>query len=192
VLPAVLVAASIFGVPYAYAVVRERHLRNFRVVEDRVLYRSGQLSPDGLKRVIHDYGIRSVVCFRDVDEGTTGEPPDQWEESLCRGLGINYFRLPLRVWAVDENGIVPADENAKRFLEIMSDSRNWPVLAHCYRGVHRTGTYCSIYRMECNGWTNDEAIGELKALGYDTFERDEDVRDYLRGYVPGRNCGGKR
>jgi protein tyrosine/serine phosphatase len=191
-LPAVLIAASIAGVPYAYALVREKHLRNFRVVEDRVLYRSGQLSPAGLERVIHDYGIRTVVCFRDIDEGETGPPPDQWEEVLCRRLGINYYRLPLRVWAVNEKGIVPAEENARRFLEIVSDPQNRPVLAHCYRGVHRTGAYCAIYRMECSGWTNDEAIGELKALGYTTFETDEDVREYLRGYVPGRKHAGKK
>jgi protein tyrosine/serine phosphatase len=182
-LPAFLVAVSIFALPYAYALYRERHLRNFRVVEDGVLYRSGQLSPAGLERVIHDYGIRSVVCFRDVEEGKATVPPDQWEEQLCARLGINYYRLPLRHWAM-EDGKVPAEENARRFIEIISDPRNRPVLAHCYRGVHRTGAYCAIYRMECSGWSNEEAIGELKAMGYDTFEQDEDVRDYLRGYAP--------
>jgi protein tyrosine/serine phosphatase len=189
-LPAAIVAASIFGVPYAYAIVRDKHLRNFRVVEDRVLYRSGQLSPAGLERVIHDYGIRSVVCFRDVEEGKATAPPDQWEEELCARLGVNYYRLPLRVWAADEKGAVPAEQNVKRFLEILADPKNRPVLAHCYRGVHRTGAYCAIYRMQCNGWTNEDAIGELKALGYTTFETDEDVRDYLRGYTPsGKNAG---
>ena len=35
------------------------HLRNFGVVEDGVLYRSGQLNPPGLKRVLADYRIKT-------------------------------------------------------------------------------------------------------------------------------------
>jgi len=36
-LPAVLVAVSIVVLPYEYSRVRERNLRNFRVVQDGVL-----------------------------------------------------------------------------------------------------------------------------------------------------------
>jgi protein tyrosine/serine phosphatase len=188
-LPAVLVALAVVGLPYAYACVRERHLRNVRVVEEGALVRSGQLSPAGLGRVIHDYDIRTVVCFRDVEEGKTAVPPDQWEEAFCKNLGINYFRMPLKVWSYD-NGVVPADENVRRFLDIMADPKNHPVLVHCFRGVHRTGTYCAIYRMEFQGWTNEEAMDELKALGYENLDREDDVRGYLERYVPkGRKVG---
>jgi len=183
--PPVLVAVAILGLPYAYFVVRERHLRNFRVVEDGVLYRSAQLSPLGLERIIHDYGIRTVVSFRDVEEGKAIEPPDKWEEAFCAKLGVNYVRMPLRPWAT-QDGVVPADENVKQFLHILADPKNRPVLAHCFRGVHRTGTYCAIYRMECDGWSNAEAMEELKALGYDNLDKEEDVRGYLEQYAPGR------
>jgi tyrosine-protein phosphatase SIW14 len=182
----VLVAASILVIPLVYARVHEKNLRNFRVVEDGVLYRSAQLSPEGLDRVIHDYGIRTVVSFRDVEEGKTTEPPDKWEEEFCAKRGVNYIRLPLRAWATDETGVVPADENVKQFLAIMADPKNHPVLAHCFRGVHRTGTYCAIYRMECHGWSNDEAMDELKALGYENLDKEDDVRGYLERYVPKR------
>ena len=161
-LPAVLIAVALAAVPLGYSHVREKDFRNFRVVEDKVLYRSAQLSPGGLERVIHDYGIRTVVNFRDVEPGKWTEPPDPWEDALCLKLGINYVRMPVRVWAED-HGVVPAEENVKDFLKIMADRNNWPVLVHCFRGVHRTGSYCAIFRMEYQGWSNADAIHELKA-----------------------------
>jgi len=182
-IPAILVALSIVAVPLAYARVREKNLRNLRVVEDGVLYRSAQLSPSGLDRVIHDYGIRTVVSFRDTEEGKAAVPPDQWEESFCAKLGVNHVRMPLRVWSY-ERGVIPADENVQRFLEIVNDPTKLPVLVHCFRGVHRTGTYCAIYRMECQGWSNADALAELKALGYENLDKEDDVRGYLERYAP--------
>jgi tyrosine-protein phosphatase SIW14 len=182
-LPGGLLAIALIVVPYAYSRVREKSLRNFRVVQDGVLYRSAQLSPNGLERVIHDYGIRTVVNFRDVEDGKWVEAPDPWEDELCLRLGINYVRMPLRVWAEDR-GVIPAEENVKKFLEIMADPNNRPVLVHCFRGVHRTGSYCAIYRMEYQGWSNADALEELKALGYDKLDQEDDVRGYLERYVP--------
>lgn len=189
-LPAVLVAVSIFAVPYGYTQVREKHLRNVRVVEDGILYRSGQPSPAGLDRLVHDYDIRTVISFRDVEEGKTVVPPEQWEEAACKRLGIRYVRMPLVVWH-HKGGGIPADDNVRRFVEIMTDRKNHPVLIHCYRGVHRTGTYAAIYRMEFQGWSHSDAIDELRELGYDRIDQEDDVRTYLERYTPTRRPGPK-
>ena len=60
-----LIVGLIIGAPLGYATYRKHNLRNLRVVKEGVLLRSGQLSPAGLERVIHDYGIRTVVSLRD-------------------------------------------------------------------------------------------------------------------------------
>jgi tyrosine-protein phosphatase SIW14 len=159
-----------------------------------VLYRSGQLSRDGLKRAIHDYGLKTVITLRDPRE--PGEPPPDADEEYCCGAEeLYYFRLPHRELArtsppwLKVNGKAPVDANIARFLEIMDNPRNFPVLVHCLAGKHRTGAYVAIYRMEYERWSNEEAIAELKAAGYDDIEEQNDIFGYLTTYVPRWNRG---
>ena len=188
---AALVAVSVVAIPVAYSEARQKHLRHFRVVEDRVLYRSGQPSPAGLERVIHDYGIRTVVSFRELPPPGPDGSVDDWEGELCRRKGINHVRIPLR-GQEGQQGLVPTHEEVRRFLGLMADSRNHPVLVHCYRGAHRTGTMCAVYRMECHGWSNAEAIEELRTLGYDRLDEEPDVRGYLERYTAtGKRSSGR-
>ena len=67
---AVVVVAVLLVAPLMYYHKTEAQMRAFRVVEDGVLYRSGQMTLDGLKRAIHDYDIRTVVTLRDAPEGS--------------------------------------------------------------------------------------------------------------------------
>ena len=184
---AATVAVSILAVPAAYGRARDKRLRHFRIVHDRVLYRSGQLSRGGLRRVSHDYGIRTVVSFRSAHEAG-GTPPDQWEERFCARNGIRFVRIPAENWAEDGHGAVPAQDRVDEFLAVMRDPANHPVLAHCFRGVHRTGAFCAVYRMDCQGWPNADAIAEMKSCGYDILDQHADVRGYLEHYAPAGKC----
>ena len=74
-----LTLAILIGGPVGYAAYRNANFRNFRVVEPGVLYRSGQLSQAGLERVIHDFGIRTIVTLR--DPVVSGKEPDWGEEA---------------------------------------------------------------------------------------------------------------
>ena len=49
-----------------------------------------------------------------------------------------------------------------------------------------TGAYCAIYRMEFEGWSNDQAMNEMKACGYTTLDEDWDICTYLEQYRPGQ------
>lgn len=178
----VAVGGVIIGGPVAYSSYLNSHFRNFRVVEDGVLYRSGQLSEHGLKSLIERYGIKTVISLRAAR--TPGEPhPEQAEEDFLKAQGIQFIRLIPKVWSVHEGG-VPADENVATFLNVMDDPSNYPVLIHCFAGIHRTGTFCAIYRMEYHRWSTAEALAELRTLGYDNIEEHDDVVSYLKNYQP--------
>jgi tyrosine-protein phosphatase SIW14 len=178
-----LVFALLIGGPIAYSGYRQAEYRNFRVVINGKLYRSGQMSIDALQHTIDEYGIKTIISLRFADrEGA--KPPDWREEEYCTAHGIRYVRIRPRVWTPTEEGAVPAEQPVNEFLNVMDDPNVYPVLLHCFAGKHRTGALCSIYRMEYQHWTNDEAIQELKSLGYTNLDSEEDVLGYLESYVP--------
>jgi tyrosine-protein phosphatase SIW14 len=170
--------------PYGYVLYRKSTCRNFRVVEDGVLYRSGQMSLAGLRRAIYEYGIKTVVTLR-YSENPDNPPPDLAEEEFCKRELINHYRIPYRSWWASD-GTVPAEKNVQAFLKIMRDPANYPVLVHCFAGIHRAGAFCAIYRMEFDHWTNAEAIREMRNLGY--TDDHMDVQAYLENYRAGRTA----
>jgi tyrosine-protein phosphatase SIW14 len=178
----ILIVVLLVGGPLAYASYRKAHIRNFRVVRDGVLYRSGQLSPIGLKTVLEDHAIKTVITLRDAYQPGNA-PPDWEEEQYCREQGIGYYRIPPRNWWAPD-GSVPAEEGVRKFLEIMDNPENRPVLIHCFRGVHRSGAFCAIYRMEYERWSRAEAIAEMQACGYTNLDDEWDILSYLEQYRP--------
>jgi protein tyrosine/serine phosphatase len=178
-----LVLAVIVGLPLAYGSYRHTNFRNFRIVQPGKVYRSGQLTAAGWERVINDYGIKTVVTLRDaLVEGD--RPPDWQEEENCKKLNINYVRLRPRHWWSPTGGPVPAEVNIQKYLEVMDNPANYPVLIHCFAGVHRTGQYVALYRMEYDHWDNAPALDEMRACGYDTLDDEWDVFEYLQKYQP--------
>jgi tyrosine-protein phosphatase SIW14 len=170
------VLALIAG-PVVYAFHEEKQMRNFRVVREGVLYRSARMTLAGLKRAVHDYGIRTVISLREADSF------DLAEEAYCRKEEIGFYRLPPRHWDTTY-GPAEAEVNVRQFRDLLDDPDNYPILVHCFAGIHRTGAYIAVYRMEREKWTNEEAIAEVKAGGYDHLYDELDVLGYLEQYRP--------
>jgi tyrosine-protein phosphatase SIW14 len=177
-LAGVVVVLGLIAGPVLLAARQQAQTRNFRVVRPGVLYRSGQMTIAGLRRAIHDCGIRTVVNLRD---GSTG--PDRVEEEFCANEEIGFLRIPPRRWW-GEGERVPAEEGIRKFLAVLAEPHNHPVLVHCFAGVHRTGAYVAVYRMEFEGWTNEQAIAEVKAGGYSSLDEELDVLGFLEHYRP--------
>jgi protein tyrosine/serine phosphatase len=175
---ALLILAVISVSPFIYKWVQYARFRGLHEVRAGVLYRSGQLNLTGLKRVIYDQRIRTVISLRAGEFDIEKE-----EEEYCRSEGINFYRLPPRAWGATD-GSVPAEKGVQTFREVMSNPRNHPVLIHCFAGIHRSGAYCAVYRMEFEGWTNERAIAEMRTLGYSQIDDEWDVLEYLEKYQP--------
>lgn len=179
------VVVLIVALPWQQAIRQQRQFRNFRVVEPNKFYRSGQLPLRGLKRLIHEHGIRTVVSFRYPE--ISGElAPDHAEEAYCQAEAIRYYRIQPREWTKGTDGTAPADECVNRFLQICDEPSNYPILVHCFAGMHRTGAYCALYRMEYLGWSNERAMEEMRRLGYRNLDNEEDISTFLLSYKPRR------
>lgn len=174
-----LVALLMIAGPIGYQRWHERQYRNFRVVEDGVLYRSGQLPLSRLQKIVSQYGIRTVISLRDGAQSA-----DEQEEKWVKAKTLKFVRIPYRDWNVDASGNVPAEASVKEFRDVMDDPKNYPVLVHCFAGIHRTGTMCAVFRMDYQGWTNEEAMNEMRAMGYTVLDDHDDIRGYLTRYRP--------
>jgi tyrosine-protein phosphatase SIW14 len=172
-IPAILIAALVTIVPVArYRAVFD-HSRRLRVVEQGVLYRSGCMTREGFVDAVRDLKIKSIINLQDefpdpalresfFDTSTSSEV------ELCNRLGVRYFFLP--------PDLIPRPRMDRerpqaidKFLEIMDNPDNYPVLVHCKAGLHRTGVMVAVYRMEYQGWPPELALREAKANGWLDF-----------------------
>ncbi len=130
-----------------------RGAKRFAVVEPGVLLRSGRFEPEQLPELVRTHGIRTVFSFtfsRDAEE-----------QAACDRLGIKrHFHY------LAGDGVGP-DEPYLRFLEVVADPANYPVLVHCSAGVQRTGGAVALFRMLRQGWTREAADAEMRAAGND-------------------------
>lgn len=185
----VIISLSLIAIPIILATEIQHQKRHFRTVRENLFYRSGQMTLEGLGRTSHDLQIRTVVSLRD-GSNPGDPPPDLDEENWCHENGLNYLRLRPMAWEGTENKPAPVEPNVKKYLELLRDERNYPILLHCFAGIHRTGTYTAIYRMEVEGWPLDRAMNEMRACGYTHIEGDKDLLGFLLQYKPGNRADG--
>jgi hypothetical protein len=182
----------LLGVPIVDYRWEYTHGKRLREVEPGRLYRSGQMTASGFEEAVARYHLRTIINLQD-------EYPDPQiykgyftartirETELCRRLGVRYFYI---VPDLISRRLVPArrPEAIDRFLAIMDDPANYPVLIHCRAGLHRTGVMTAVYRMEYDRWGVDESIRELKANGFGEWpcsSANDYIMQYILTYRPG-------
>jgi undecaprenyl-diphosphatase len=149
---AALTALLLAGGPLACA----RLVHNFGTVREGALYRSAQPSPLLLRYVVKRHEIRSLVNLR-------GKTPG-FESAFAARRGLRLFVFDL------SSSRPPSDKEVSRFLEIVSDPENQPVLVHCRNGVDRSGYMVGLYRVERQGWDRERALREMnRFLQYEWF-----------------------
>jgi protein tyrosine phosphatase (PTP) superfamily phosphohydrolase (DUF442 family) len=118
----------------------------FRVTPD--LYRSGQPTPDGLRN-LKAMGIKTIIDLRDFHS----------DRDAVLAAGLQYERIHMKAW-------LPLEDDAVRFLKIVTDPKLTPVLAHCWLSSDRSGTLIAIYRIAVQGWSKKDAIQEMTEGDY--------------------------
>jgi protein tyrosine phosphatase (PTP) superfamily phosphohydrolase (DUF442 family) len=122
----------------------------FKVSND--LYRSEQPTAEGFKN-LKKLGIKTVVNLRNFHTDST----------LIRDTGLEYEHIYMKSWHAE-------NEDAVKFLKIVTDPKKTPVLVHCQHGADRTGTMCAVYRLAVQGWSKDEALKEMTDGGFGFHE----------------------
>jgi len=135
---------------------------NLHKVSD-TLYRSAQPSAEGIRN-LKAMGIETVVDLRSFHSDR-----DEIEDT-----GLAYEQIYMKAWH-------PEEEDAVRFLQIVTNPKRSPVIVHCQHGADRTGTMCVLYRVAVQGWSKEEALKEMKDGGFGFHGIWENLIQWING-----------
>jgi protein tyrosine/serine phosphatase len=145
-------------IPAAYVSYTQSN-GNFHVVEAGQVYRSAELPPARLARIVKQYGIRSVL---NLEGAKPGKPWYESEVGVLRDLGVE--RDDFRLSATAE----PPPERVAELVDLMRRAPK-PMLIHCHDGADRTGLAAALYEAKILGRDSNEADRQL-SLRYGHFE----------------------
>ncbi len=126
---------------------------NFHKVDEGV-YRSAQLTPWKLKKIIEKYGIKTIVNLR----GTKQNYMYEKEKEICKKEGVKY--IPFQI----SSRSLPKDYEIETLINIFKNEQK-PILFHCKAGADRTGMVTTLYHI-INGKSKKEAIRKELRLKY--------------------------
>jgi protein tyrosine/serine phosphatase len=125
------------------------------------------------------HGVKTVISFRSIEEGTDNHTTFLWyefsnawyskEKRSIRSLNDPNNQKPMKLLLIDlDDGTKPpTKKQLDYFYSIIEDKNNWPIYMHCQGGIHRAGMMSAIYRMKYQGWKKEKAIWEMESHLYD-------------------------
>ncbi len=140
--------------------IQKEGVPNLHKVSD-TLYRSAQPSPAGMRN-LKAAGIATILNLRSFHS----------DRDEVAGTGLAYEHIAMKVWH-------PEEEDAVRFLQIVTNPKGSPVLVHCQHGADRTGTMCALYRVAVQGWGKEEALREMTQGGFGFHGIWEDLIEWM-------------
>jgi len=141
--------------------------RNWGVVEEGRIYRSGVLVPHVARETLAGHRIRVLLSMEQYDPG---DPTQANQKQVAEELGIEIVRIPMQ-----GNGI-PSDANETDGLRkyaravqtiVKARAENKPILVQCGSGTHRTGGVIAVYRVLVERRPPSQAYAELCEYGWE-------------------------
>jgi protein-tyrosine phosphatase len=136
--PAIVIGLAIWA---WFGIIRYHVIpKNFGVVEQGHIYRSGQISAPLIEKTMAEHNIRVIIDLTPRDPNKPGELA---EEKAAVKLNINVLRFPM-----SGNGTGDVNDYASAVAAIANaEKQNQPVLVHCNAGTMRTGGVIATYRL---------------------------------------------
>ncbi len=161
--------------------------QRFTVVEPGKLYRGAWQKPWPMRRIVHNYKIKTVLALAHPSE----HPLSVGERALAEELGFRWVHVPI----VDERGTQDyrvINQKLEEAAAVLADPNNYPVYFHCHHGINRASMAQMAYRMKYCGWTLDQATDEIsRTFGLVRVSHGPDYRHmqsyYAEKVLPFRN-----
>ena len=126
---------------------------NFHKVDEGV-YRSAQLTPWKLKKIIKKYNIKTIINLRGNKKNYLYEK----EKEICEKMGVKYISFSIA------SRSLPKPEEIEKLVEFFKNEQK-PMLFHCKAGADRTGFVATLYHI-INGKNKKDAIKRELKLKY--------------------------
>lgn len=183
----------IIGLGAAYYWYVNMHYR-FEVISDNRVFKSSLIPPDQLDDYLLDHHIKTVINLLDPatdDAENPGQMSDIEAEDAAiarinkaHGTNIQHINIP--------SGQVPTQQTLTKFFDVLDNNASYPVLIHCYHGMGRAVIYSALYRIEYEGWKNEDARMQARLLPImvdsplhrSSFAKGREKGDFLIGYTP--------
>lgn len=151
-----IAAVLLAGLLYGYWVEAQHRLT---VITPGRVYQSAAMPPQDLLAVAHRLGIQTVFDFRG-DSGSELKDTAAEQRALQRA-GIRYVHIP--------SSPDPAPATVAAFVRAMGPevAAHRTVLLHCHDGEGRAVFYSAIYRIQFEGWSNQQAYRATTRLPSD-------------------------
>lgn len=166
--------------------VYDKHINhNFEEISEDKVYKSGVIPPDQISEYVEDYNLKSIIDLRfpgTEDLVNNPEIPAELiaEKNAIDNIeGVQYINL-----GTDQ---VPTQTTIDKFLEIMDNQDNYPVLIHCHHGEGRAPLFSALYRIEYENWSNEDVRAKTRLLlKGSSFDDGAPKGDFLMNYQPKR------
>jgi len=151
---------------------------HLRTVQEGVLYRDGAKSLSQLSRDIETTHTKTVVSLVDPDEQSDPNKPQfAQEQAAVESHGAKLQRIEVKL------GGWPTTDDIRRFIDIVNEKQNQPVLVHCAQGVRRTAMFVAAYQMSVLGYDKQRAKDAIVSFGHSDHTLN-DIRHFIDAYDP--------
>jgi protein tyrosine phosphatase (PTP) superfamily phosphohydrolase (DUF442 family) len=148
--------------------VKHFHVKNFHVIKPDVLYTSGQPRGMDYTRLMYKYHIATFINVRSTDEHREHNWHNE-EITWMRDNGTRYIELPIEKYGSAQG--IPDEETCRKFLTIMNENTNLPVLVHGSSGTNREACLAAVWMLKAGGFTWDQTIEKVTNI------HDEPLKD---------------
>jgi len=149
---------------------------HYAVVDDGILYRDGNRGMTEFAAALRKSHAKTVVSLIDDQElADAAKPQFKKEAEFLAQENVHQERIPVKL------GGWPSGDDVKRFLAIVADPTNRPVLVHCAQGVRRTGMFVAAYQESVQHYDKEKAKAAIQTFGH-SDRTANDVKTFIDNY----------